>query len=217
MAGVKGSSAYYNTETREVRMFLSAPGDPWVKGRPPEQKRKQSPELVAKRAESMRRRLREKGPTEKELEGYRKLSKIRKEGNYSPSAEVRERISKSLTGRPQVWEENKSRASARRKGCDIVYVLKVRTKEGTLFGKWGSTRESSFVYREKEFRRQGFSWEVVYWKLHGQNAEHVEALIGREMNKFPLDGLVHFPGYTETFEWNSNTEEILEAIISGLD
>lgn len=216
MAAIKGSSIFHNPETREVKMFQVDPGPPWKKGRPPWGRAKQSPELIAKRAESMRRRLREKGPTEKEIEGYKKLSKTRREGNYSPSQEVRDRISKTLTGRPQKWEENKSRASSRRKGCDIVYVLKITSKDGQLLGKWGSTRDTSFIYREREFKRQGFSWEVFYWENHGKNAENIEALIGRNLSKYPVEGLGYFPGYTETFVWNKETEELLQEVINGL-
>lgn len=217
MAPAKGKELFHNPYTKKVRLFFDYPGEPWVKGRPPWQRKSQSEEWVIKRSESMRERIRTKGATNREVEGYKKLSETRKKGNYSPSPDVRRKISMSLTGRLQKWEENKSRASCRRGNCDVVYVLEMRTRDGLKFGKWGSTREKSFLYREKEFKRKGLSWEVFYWKNFGGDTEDTEALLGRVLSIYPAIGVPHFYGYTETFDWSDQALSELRRVLNGLD
>jgi hypothetical protein len=157
------------------------------------------------------------GHTEAELTGYKKLSRTRLEGDYSPALSVRQRISQTLRGRPQKWEENKSRASCRRKQCDSVYILKVTLPDGSMFGKWGSSKQETFKYREKEFKRRGFLWETVYWGWFGELTEEVEAQIGRKLSQYPQTGVPHFYGHTETFEWSEHTKNTIKEIINGLE
>jgi hypothetical protein len=157
------------------------------------------------------------GHTDAELEGYKKLSRTRLEGDYSPTPDVRQRIGQTLSGRPQKWGENKSRASCRRSQCDSVYVLKVTLPDGSMFGKWGSSKEETFKYREREFKRKGFSWEILYWGWFGEATEDVEAHVGRRLSQHPAKGVPHFYGHTETFEWTDSTKQLLKEIINGLE
>lgn len=217
MATSKGKKLYHNEETRDVAMFVEDPGSPWRLGSPPWRKRTPSPEQYLKASETKRKRRIETGPTQRELEGYRKLSETRKKGGFSPSEEVREKISKSLTGKPQKWQENKSRASCRRNLCDIVYVIKITTPEGLVFGKWGSSREKTFISRRKEFNRKKFSWEIVYWNWFGERTEDIEAHIGRKMSPYRNPEVPHFYGHTETFEWTVETQKLLEEVLNGLE
>jgi hypothetical protein len=216
MAPKKGSKIFHNPETKEVSMFYEKPPEPWVPGRPPWQDLTQTPEHVKRRAESMMRRVKESGPTAKELEGYKKLSQTRLEGDYSPTIETKNKIAETLKGQPQPWRENKSRASCRRNLCDIVYVLKVTTKEGKVFGKWGSSKEQTFKFREKEFLRKGFSWEVVFWRWFGESTEDTEAHLGRKLSPYTVE-VPHFFGHTETFEWSEVTQKLLHEVINGLE
>jgi hypothetical protein len=164
----------------------------------------------------MRKRNQEQGPTEAELKGYEKLSKTRREGDFSPSPEVCAQIAETLRGRKQVWIENKSRASCRRGNCDTVYVLKITTEDGLVFGKWGSTKESTFQFREKDFRRKGFTWEVIHWVFFGEVTEDAEANLGQKLSAHPAE-VPHFFGHTETFEWSENTQKIVEETINALE
>jgi hypothetical protein len=216
MATQKGSTLYHNPETKEALMFLENPGHPWIKGRPPWQPQRRDPDQYIKSSETKRKRMLEQGPTEAELEGYRKQSKTRLEGDYSPAQEVRQKIRDTLTGRPQTWVENKSRSSCVRSQCDTVYILRVETLEGKVFGKWGSSKEDTFKYREREFKRKGFKWEVIYWGWHGEETSDVEASIGRRLSRHPASGVPHFYGHTETFDWSQVTQKLLKEIINGL-
>jgi hypothetical protein len=216
MAPKKGGKLFHNPETKESRLFFEPPTPPWVRGRAPWDRNPQTPDHVAKRATSMRKRNQEQGPTEAELKGYEKLSKTRREGDFSPSPEVCAQIAETLRGRKQVWIENKSRASCRRGNCDTVYVLKITTEDGLVFGKWGSTKESTFQFREKEFRRKGFTWEVIHWVFFGEVTEDAEANLGRKLSAHPAE-VPHFFGHTETFEWSENTQKIVEETINALE
>lgn len=198
-------------------MFSQEPGTPWVKGRPPWQDLTQTKEHVAKRAASMKKRVEEQGPTTAELEGYKKLSETRKRKKIRPSSEAIAKISAKLTGAHQPWRENKSRASCRLNSCDIVYVLRVKTKEGEIFGKWGSSKESTFKFREREFIRKGFTWEILFWSFFGEETENAEAFIGRALSKHPWKHSIHFYGHTETFGWNAETEKLLGATLNALE
>lgn len=199
-------------------MFLEPPGEPWSPGRPPWQDLTQSAQHVAKRAESMRLRVQTTGATEKEKIGYQKLSETRKNGDYSPTAETRQKIREKLVGRDFGWREGRSKAVSIREQCDIVYVLKVTTSDGRIFGKWGSTKESSFQYREKELKRQGFSWERVYWSHFGELAPEAEATIGRALHKYPSPHKdLNFYGKTECFAWTNETLQLLQEVTNGLE
>lgn len=198
-------------------MLPENPGSPWVQGRPPWQDLTQTPEHIAKRAESLMKRVREKGPTPAEVEGYKKTSQTRKKKKIRHTPEVCARISKKLQGKPQVWQENKSRACCRRGQCQIIYVLKLTTPSGETFGKWGSTKEETFQFREKEFRRHGFTWEVVFWDFFGEATEDVEAFVGRKLSQHPWKHTIHFFGHTETFEWTETTQKLVEEIINALE
>jgi len=165
----------------------------------------------------MKKRLREYGPTEAELRGYEKTSKTRLERKIRHTPETYFQISEKLRGRPQVWQENKSRASCRMCCCDTVYVLLVTTKNGEKFGKWGSTKEESFQYREKEFRRKGFTWKLLFWQFFGEVTEDAEATLGRTLSQHPWEHTTHFFGHTETFEWSDKTQQLLEETINALE
>lgn len=217
MAPKKGSRVFHNPETLQALMFSENPGPPWVQGRPPWQDLTQTPEHIAKRAESMRKRVREQGATPAEVEGYRKTSVTRKQKRIRHNAEICSQISKKLKGRPQVWQENKSRASCRRCCCDTVYVLLITTKDGEQFGKWGSTKEESFQFREKEFSRQGFTSKLLFWQFFGDSTEDTEALLGQRLSQHPWKHSIHFFGHTETFEWTEKTQQILEETINALE
>jgi hypothetical protein len=217
MAPKKGSKLFHNLETKEALLFDSDPGPLWVKGRPPWQPQTRDPKQYEKSSQTMKKRLRECGPTEAELSGYKKQSRTRLEGDYSPTKEVRQQISETLTGRPQKWEENKSRASCRKWDCDTVYVLKLTLPDGKSFGKWGSSKESTFKYREKEFKRKHFSLEVVYWEWFGELTEEVEALLGRRFSPHRDPQVPHFYGHTETFAWTSETQTLLSEVLNGLE
>jgi hypothetical protein len=197
-------------------MFSEHPGHPWIKGRPPWQDLTQKPEHIAKRAESMKKRVRDQGPTEAELRGYEKTSKTRRERKIRHTPEILAQIGEKLQGRKQVWIENKSRASCRRGNCDFVYLLKLTTKDGLVFGKWGSTKEKTFQFREKEFRRKGFTWELLFWQFFGEVTEDAEATLGRKLSIHPAQ-VPHFFGHTETFEWSEKTQKIVEETINALE
>jgi hypothetical protein len=217
VAAKKGSKVFHNPETLEAKMFSESPGLPWVPGRPPWQDLTQTPEHIARRAESMKKRVREQGPTAAEVEGYQKLSETRKKKKIRHTPEICQQISEKLRGKPQVWQENKSRACCRRGQCQIVYVLKITTASGETFGKWGSTKEETFRFREKEFRRRGFTWEVVFWDFFGEATEGVEALVGRNLSQHPWKHTIHFFGHTETFEWSETTQQILKEVLNALE
>jgi hypothetical protein len=216
MSPKKGCKLYHNLETKESLMFAQDPGPPWVQGRPPWQPQTRNPEQYEKSSLSKKLRMESRGHTEAELEGYKKLSQTRRNGDYSPSYETRQKIRKSLEGRPQKWEENKSRASCRRAQCDTIYIILCTTSDGHSFGKWGSTKEKTFVHREKEFTRKKLTWKIVYWGSFGKLTEDVEAKIGRALSKYPDTNVPHFYGHTETFIWNEQTQQLLEEIINGL-
>jgi hypothetical protein len=123
---------------------------------------------------------------------------------------------RSKKGKNAGWIEKRSRISCRFWGCDCVYVLKVTTKDGLIFGKWGSSKESTFRYREKEFRRKKFTFEVIRWGFFGELTEDVEAAIGRKLSKHPVE-VPRFYGFTETFEWSETTQQLLKEVWNGLE
>lgn len=218
MGPKKGTKLYHNMVTRVTRGFLQDPGEPWVLGRGPDFKQVITPESNLKRSQTHKRRLEEFGPTEKELEGYKKTSETRKRLCIKHTPEVVEGIKEKLRGQFQPWRDNKSRSSCRRCNCDTVYILKVTTKEGEVFGKWGSSSEKSFQHREKEFKRKGFTYEVVYWNYFGERTEDTESYLGQNLSQHPWDHpTVHFFGHTETFVWSPTTEHLLKELIYVLE
>ncbi len=164
----------------------------------------------------MMKRVREKGPSEAELKGYEKTSQTRRKKKIKNTPEVVSRIAEKLRGRKQSWQENKSRASCRRSNCTTIYILKVTTKDGLIFGKWGSSKPETFQFREKEFRRKGFIWEIVVWGFFGEATEDAEATLGRKLSAYPTE-VPHFFGHTETFEWSEKTQKIFKETINALE
>lgn len=162
------------------------------------------------------RRVREQGPTEAELRGYEKTSKTRRKKKIKHTPDVCAQIGAKLRGRKQSWVENKSRASCRRGNCDVVYVLKITTEDGLVFGKWGSTKETTFQFRKKEFQRKKFTFELLFWQFFGETTEDAEAFLGRRLSQHPAE-VPHFYGHTETFEWTKQTQQILEETINALE
>lgn len=149
-------------------------------------------------------------------ESTKKLSQTRIRKGIRNTKEVQSRINESLRGHKHGWRPGTSYASAVRAGSDHVYLLKMWNGD-QIWGKWGSSSEESFIYREKEFKRHGFLWEVLYF--HGcDNAADLELEIGTILSEFPLDPYTRpqFFGQTETFVWNEHTEKITKDIISKL-
>jgi hypothetical protein len=217
MPSRKGVKLFHNVESQEAKMFAEDPGPPWVSGRPPWQPQTRDPASSQKASDTFRKRLREQGQTEAELRGYEKLSKTRKENKFRHPPEILKQIGDKLRGRPQVWVENKSRASCRRGQCDTVYILKLTTPDGKNLGKWGSSKESTFKYREKEFKRKHFTFEIVYWEWFGEMTEEVEALLGRKFSPYRDPEVPHFYGHTETFAWTQETQTLLSEVLNGLE
>jgi len=217
MSSRKGVKLFHNVEKHEAKMFTEDPGPPWVAGRPPWQPQTRDPAASKKASDTFRKRLKEVGQTEAELRGYEKLSETRKKRKFRHPPEILKQIGDTLRGRPQVWQEKKSRASCRRGECDTVYILRVTTSNGLTFGKWGSSKEQSFKHREREFKRKGFQWEVIYWGWFGEETEEVEALLGRKLSPYREPEVPHFYGHTETFAWTQETQTLLAEILNGLD
>ena len=116
-----------------------------------------------------------------------------------------------------IWREKTSRHNCQMWNCDHIYVLKITTEDGVTFGKWGSTKEKTFQFREKEFLRHKFTFEVFFFDFFGESTEDAEAFIGRKLSKFPVKEIPKFYGFTETFEWTEQTQQILEETINALE
>jgi hypothetical protein len=218
MGPKKGVKIFHNPISGEVKMFSDTPDSPWIMGRPDCQKRPRKPESNDKARQTMKKRLETFGPSEAELAGYKKQSRTRIERGISVDEETRNKISQTLSGRTLGWREGTSRAAAERAGCDIVYLLKITTEDGYTFGKWGSSKEDSFIYREKEFRRRKLDYKVLFFEWHGSDAPEIEAIIGRKLSVFPPSKeLPQFFGRTECFEWCEATQQIIEEIIYGME
>ena len=200
-------------------MFLVDPGFPWVRGKHPDRIPKRKPESNEKARQTMLKRLAEFGPSEAELAGYRKTAATRRERKIRHTPEILAQIGETLTGQRLGWREGRSKANAVKWGCDVAYILKLTTKDGVVFGKWGSSKEGSFIHREKEFRRHGFTFEVIVFEWFGAAlAPEIEAMWGRKLSQFPTPiSEMEFTGKTECFEWCEATQKIIEEIIHGME
>jgi hypothetical protein len=187
----KGSSWFHNSLTGEKKRFTQDPGTPWVKGRG---------KTGTRTTNGMRWFFNPDLNEEKLFYATPEPPWVEGRGPFAPPG----------------WREKSSRVTCRIWGCDCVYVLKVTTKEGLTFGKWGSSRESTFNFREKEFGRKGFTVEIVRWGFFGESTEDAEAILGRILSKYPVE-VPRFYGYTETFEWSEKTQQLLKEIWNGLE
>ena len=200
-------------------MFLEDPGAPWILGRHPDSISQRKPESNEKARQTMLKRLAEFGPSEAEIAGYQQQSRTRIEKKIGVDEDTRKKIAETLTGRRLGWCEKKSKANAVKWKCDMTYILKLTTKDGEVFGKWGSTKENSFVHREKEFRRCGFTFEIIVFEWFGEIlAPEIEAMWGRKLSQFPTPiSEIEFAGKTECFTWCGATEKIIEEIVHGME
>jgi hypothetical protein len=219
MATTKGMKCFHRFDPEEERFFHEEPGSPWIQGRHPKHRKPRRPESNEKARQTMRKRLAEFGPSEAELAGYQQLSRTRVERKIGVDGKTRRKIAETLTGQRLGWQEGRSKANAVKWGCDVAYILKLTTKDGVVFGKWGSSKESSFIHREKEFRRHGFTFEVIVFEWFGAAlAPEIEAMWGRKLSQFPTPvSKMEFIGKTECFEWCEATQKIIEEIIHGME
>ena len=129
---------------------------------------------------------------------------------------VREQLSKKIAGSKLWWRPGTSYGSAVRGSSDCVYLLKMWNSE-QVWGKWGSSSKSAFIYREREFNRKKFSWEVLLIK-ECKDAPLLEYGLGLVFSNFPLDLQTRptFYGETETFIWNTQTKALTNEIIKQL-
>jgi hypothetical protein len=224
-----GLSRYFNSQTSQVAYFGSDPGEPWIRGArgavPPSHKNSHwyhNPETGEKK--------RFKGdPGEPWSKGRGKTGTRTTNGMrwYHNPSTGETKVSAVPLPYPWIdgrgprdsygWVEGVSRAHCRRWDCDSVYLLKMTTKDGIVFGKWGSSRDSTFAGREKEFKKKGISWELLYWGWFGGLTEDVEAFIGRKLSEHPAKGIPKFYGHTETFEWSQQTQKLLKEICYELE
>jgi hypothetical protein len=187
-----GSSWFHHPESGERKRFKEDPGHPWKKGRGKNGTR-----------------------TTNGMRWY--YNPLTRESKVSPDHPGPPWLNKRPPRESYGWVEGVSRAHCRRWGCDSVYLLKLTTKEGKIFGKWGSSSESTFHGREREFNKKGLTHEVIYWGWFGEATEDVESFLGRRLSKYPAQGVPKFYGYTETFEWSEVTQKLLQEIINGLE
>ena len=168
-------------------------------------------EVVRRRAESVIRRHNEEGLSEAEKEGHRQVSRKLK-GRQKTEGELAY-IEENLTGK---YNPSNCRRMAERNKCDTVYLLKITTHSGNTFGKWGSTKRGNL--RWLPLFQRGFQVETLGVYFLGALAPETEEEVGLTLSKFPadLEGL-KFGGYTETFEWSEQTQNIVKEIINGLE
>jgi hypothetical protein len=189
----KGTKWFHNSKTGERKRSFFPPGEDWERGRG-----NSIPQFTNKglswffNTETGEEKMFESCPGESWVEGRAPFE----------------------TGK---WREKISRHNCRMWCCDHIYVLKVTTEDGLVFGKWGSTKEQTFQFREKEFRRKKFTFELLFWEFFGEVTEDVEAFFGRRLSKFPVEGIPKFFGFTETFEWSEKTQKIVEETINALE
>ena len=187
-----GSSWYNNPETGEKKRFQEDPGYPWNKGRGKTGTQTTNGMTWYHNPET----------------GEGKLSNTPPGSPWVKGGKPR--------GNPG-WVEGVSRQHCRRWECDSIYLLKLTTKEGKVFGKWGSSSESTFHGRDREFRKRGLTYEIIYWGWFGEAPEDIEASLGRKLSKYPGKEVPRFYGYTETFEWSEVTQTLLKEVINGLE
>lgn len=222
MAAKKGSKAFWNPITGEERRLMEDPGTPWQAGLSPY--RKKSSGRTTKGTKiyfNPETKVHSKffdDPGEPWIRGHssearKNLSDSRLSRNIRHSAETIERLRQKTTGHKFKWRENVSKSAAYRSKCDTIYLLLLK-RDLEMIGKWGSTTEGSFVYREREFKRHGFTWEILLMVRIGLEAPEEEAKIGRILSKFPLDNRPDFFGKTETFRWCEETSTIVSQIVN---
>ena len=219
MGAQKGTTWFHNSETGERKPFKEDPGPPWIKGRGSRYYNPETGQII----------FRGEDPGESWVQGA--------SGNLPPSLKGTTWYHNPLTGETQmsftppelpwkegrgpryasIWVEGNSRTFCRRWNCDCIYILKMTTRDGIVFGKWGSSRESSFKKRGEEFKTKHISFELVHWQWFGEKTEDVEAFLGRKLSRYPPRGVPKFCGYTETFEWTATTQKLLEEIIYDLE
>jgi hypothetical protein len=216
----KGNLVWHDPNTGKHIRRSRYPGEPWVRGWHPDRKtscgngnrgRKQDMEVVRRRAESVIRRHNEEGLSEAEKEGHRQVSRKLK-GRQKTEGELAY-IEENLTGK---YNPSNCRRMAERNKCDTVYLLKITTHSGNTFGKWGSTKRGNL--RWLPLFQRGFQVETLGVYFLGALAPETEEEVGLTLSKFPadLEGL-KFGGYTETFEWSEQTQNIVKEIINGLE
>jgi len=152
------------------------------------------------------------------VRGYSKEARA----NFSKGAKTRpkrpqeliDQIAEKLKGTKHAWRPGTSRANAERGLSDTVYLMKMTDSNGRAWGKWGSTSCDALQYRENEFKRKRFTWEILlFYKC--DNAPEIEEQFGHILCKFPLDPQTRpsFFGETETFEWTPDTQHIVNSLI----
>lgn len=224
-----GLSRYYNPETGQVIYLSENPGEPWVRGaqgaEPPSHK---GSSWFHNSDTGERKRFKEDpGGAWKKGRGETGFRTTNGRSWYYNPLTGETKVSPTPLQLPWVngrgprdsygWVEGVSRAHCRRWNCDSIYLIKMTTSDGIVFGKWGSSCESTFKGREAEFRKKKFSWDLLYWGWFGELTEDVEASVGKKLSQHPVRGIPKFYGYTETFEWNNTTEKLLQEIINGLE
>ncbi len=221
----RGSKVWHDPQSGKHIRRSDDPGPPWVKGWHPNRfhdlskgnkGRKQTAEEIAKRTTSLIERHKECGLSEKETSGHKTVQEKLK-GRTIPLKQ-RKQISRTLSGRKTGYNAKRSRSAAEFRKSDTVYLLKVTTPEGIEFGKWGCTRLDTCKSRWKELQQRGFTVEVLGLFLRGTDAPRLEEWVGSKLCPYPVDlKKIYFGGYTETFEWNAKTKQILEEIINELE
>ena len=221
----RGQLMWHNPSTGETVRRAEDPGPPFVRGMSPQHRENvsknrsgncSSPDSRKKAVETLKKRHREEGFSEKEKQRAEKLSE-RNRGR-EVSREQRDRISATLSGRKTGFNPKRSRSVSERKGCDTIYLAKIVTQGGTTFGKWGATNSQRPEDRWKELRARNCQIEIVFTHFCGPLAPAIEEQIGRDLSNFPIDlGEWRFGGHTETFEWTENTQKIVEETINALE
>jgi hypothetical protein len=221
----RGQLMWHNPSTGETIRRSEDPGPPFVRGMSPQHRENVSknrsgvccsPESRKKAVETLKKRHREEGFSEKEALRNQKSAE-RNRGRVVPQ-ETRERISATLSGRRTGFNPKRSRSVSERKGCDTIYLARIVTQEGVIFGKWGATNSQRPEDRWKELRARNCQIEILFTHFCGTLAPAIEEQIGRELSLFPADfGDWRFGGHTETFEWSEKTQKIIEETINALE
>jgi len=224
MAPPKGSKAYWNPDTGLGRRFVDDPGPPWLPGLSPSHRLNLKGhngtrgQMVFYNPETGRHSKFYVDPGHPWTRGHsskarKNLSETRISKKIRHSLETIEILRQKTTGHKFNWREGVSRACALRSGCDSIYLLRM-SKENQVLGKWGATTRESFFYREKDFARHGFIWEVLLMVETGAATANEEAEMGRLLSRYPAENRPNFFGKTETFEWCESTIAIVQDIIT---
>jgi len=224
MAPRKGSRAYWNPDTGQEKRFISDPGPPWILGLSPSHclnlkgHHRTKGRMVFHNPETGKHSKFCTDPGQPWVRGHsaearENLSKTRISKKIRHSPETIEILRQKTTGHKFDWREGVSRSCAIRSGCNSIYLLRMQ-KDGCTIGKWGATTKNSFYFRERDFARHGFTWEVLLMAETGANTADEEAKIGRLLSKFPVEDRPNFFGKTETFQWCEDTIAIVQDIIN---